>query len=187
MNPIKADMFEQLTKVFSRSTQLRHQVPHSSPIREQCNEVMDGIIKLNKVINRIKPENYIKRGKPFIDLIKSIDKSLNGDEALKSLYYKQPDVSLQTETSENELKKEIEIKPTELKKKKEAKIKPKEPEKPKRGGARTGAGRKSIGVKKPVSITLPQEDWEDIDNLIKAGEFKSYADYFRTLREGAKT
>ncbi|MCV4233328.1 hypothetical protein OHJ21_19275 [Virgibacillus sp. LDC1] len=174
MNPIKADMFEQLMKVFSKSTQLRNQAPHSSPIREQCNEVMDGIIKLNKVINRIKPENYVKRGKPFIDLIKSIDKSLNGDEALKSHYYKQPDVSVQTVTSENELKKETEIKT-------------KEPEKPKRGGARTGAGRKSIGVKKPVSITLPQEDWNEIDNLIKAGEFKSYADYFRSLREGAKT
>lgn len=55
-----------------------------------------------------------------------------------------------------------------------------------RGGKREGAGRKSIGVKKPVSITLPQEDWDEIDNLIKAGEFKSYAEYFRSLREGIK-
>lgn len=52
---------------------------------------------------------------------------------------------------------------------------------PKRGGKRAGAGRKSLGVKKPVSITLPDEVWNEIDNLIQNGDYKSYADYFRSL------
>ena len=164
MNPVKADMFDQLMMVFSRSTQLRNQVPQSSPIREQCNEVMDGIIKLNKVINRIKPENYVKRGKPFIDLIESIDDSLNGNEALKSIYHKQP------ATTENELKKEIEIIPVATEQ-----IKPTG-----RGGSRKGAGRKSLGVKRPVSITLPPEMWDEIDNLIQNEKFSSYADFVRS-------
>ncbi|WP_318626910.1 hypothetical protein [Paenibacillus polymyxa] len=51
----------------------------------------------------------------------------------------------------------------------------------KRGGARKGAGRKSLGIKKPVTITLPQERWDAIDALIKNGKFKSYPDYFRHL------
>lgn len=52
-----------------------------------------------------------------------------------------------------------------------------------RGGKRHGAGRKAIGIKKPVMITLPQEDWEMIDSLISSGEYKGYADYFRTLHQ----
>ncbi|WP_249930854.1 hypothetical protein [Paenibacillus polymyxa] len=51
----------------------------------------------------------------------------------------------------------------------------------KRGGARKGAGRKSLGIKKSVTITLPQERWDTIDDLIKNGIFKSYPDYFRHL------
>ncbi|WP_418026240.1 hypothetical protein [Paenibacillus sp. JJ1722] len=51
----------------------------------------------------------------------------------------------------------------------------------KRGGARKGAGRKSLGTKKSVTITLPQERWDEIDTLIKNGKFKSYPDYFRHL------
>lgn len=148
MDPIKTDMFEQLMMVFSKSTRLRNQVPQSSPVRAQCNEVMDGIIKLNKVINRINTENYVKRGKHFIDLINSIDRSLN----------------------DNELKKEIEIIPVATEQ-----IKPTS-----RGGARKGAGRKSLGIKKPVSITLPPENWKEIDNLIQTNEFASYADFVRS-------
>ena len=52
-----------------------------------------------------------------------------------------------------------------------------------RGGARKGAGRPSKGVKKPVSITMPAADWEEIDRLIRMGEFDSYADYFRFLHQ----
>ncbi|QYK68290.1 hypothetical protein [Paenibacillus sp. S02] len=51
----------------------------------------------------------------------------------------------------------------------------------KRGGARKGAGRKSLGAKKSVTITLPQERWDAIDDLIKNGKIKSYPDYFRYL------
>jgi len=49
-----------------------------------------------------------------------------------------------------------------------------------RGGKREGAGRKSFGVKKPVSIALPQSVWDDIDDLIQNGQYKSYADFFRS-------
>lgn len=59
---------------------------------------------------------------------------------------------------------------------------PDEPPK-KMGGVREGAGRKRIGVKRPVSITLPEEDWEQIERLIKSGHCKSYADYFRSLHD----
>lgn len=51
----------------------------------------------------------------------------------------------------------------------------------KRGGTRQGAGRPSLGVKKSVTITLPQEAWDQIDGLIKNGEFKNYPEYFRSL------
>ncbi len=59
-----------------------------------------------------------------------------------------------------------------------------ETETKKMGGVREGAGRKRIGVKRPVSITLPKEDWEQIDRLIESGHCKSYAEYFRTLHLG---
>jgi hypothetical protein len=38
-----------------------------------------------------------------------------------------------------------------------------------RGGARDGAGRKSKGITKKVSITLEQEDWDFIDQCIEHG------------------
>lgn len=50
-----------------------------------------------------------------------------------------------------------------------------------RGGKREGAGRKSIGVKKPVSIALPEEKWLEIDNLIQSGKYHSYSEFFRDL------
>lgn len=55
----------------------------------------------------------------------------------------------------------------------------------KRGGKRAGSGRPSLGVKKPVMITLPQEEWNMIDARIAAGEYKGYADYFRSLHSKA--
>lgn len=55
----------------------------------------------------------------------------------------------------------------------------------KRGGKREGAGRKSKGVKKVVSIVLPQKAWDSIDNLIQeGGDIKSYGQYFRVLVTG---
>ncbi|MNN54012.1 hypothetical protein D3C81_1688020 [compost metagenome] len=80
-----------------------------------------------------------------------------------------------------EMKKETEIKDLlpaslDIKLKKETKINSEH-----RGGRREGAGRKSLGVKKPVSITLPEDTWNEIDNLIQSEKFKSYADYFRSL------
>ena len=50
-----------------------------------------------------------------------------------------------------------------------------------RGGSRKGAGRKGIGTKKPVSITLSDDDWFMIDNLIKDGKFKNYPEFFREI------
>lgn len=60
-----------------------------------------------------------------------------------------------------------------------------EVEQPKRGGKRAGAGRKSKGVKKVVSIVLPQEVWDDIDNQIQNdADIGSYSQYFRVLVTG---
>lgn len=82
-----------------------------------------------------------------------------------------------------ELKKETEIIHTESPKnesmKKKAEIKEGQVTLSLRGGAREGAGRKSMGVKKAVSITLPQQIWNEIDNLIRTGQVKSYSEYFR--------
>ncbi|MFD2334698.1 type II toxin-antitoxin system ParD family antitoxin, partial [Cohnella sp. GCM10020058] len=69
--------------------------------------------------------------------------------------------------------------------KEETEIKPDEtatpPSPSSRGGARAGAGRKSIGVKRTVSIALPQEGWDQIDKAIASGEFKSASQFFRFL------
>lgn len=53
----------------------------------------------------------------------------------------------------------------------------------KRGGSRQGAGRKSLGIKRPVTITLPEDVWKEIENqlIINGGNYKSYAEYFRRL------
>lgn len=82
-----------------------------------------------------------------------------------------------------DLKEEVEIKVEEAhatsEMKKETQIKEGQIKMDLRGGARPGAGRKSLGVKKPISITLEEKEWKAIDDLIKEGEFKSYAEYFR--------
>lgn len=49
-----------------------------------------------------------------------------------------------------------------------------------RGGKRPGAGRKAIGIKKAVSISLPSETWSDIEALISSGQYDSNADFFRS-------
>lgn len=53
-----------------------------------------------------------------------------------------------------------------------------------RGGMREGAGRKVIGVQRMVKITLPEESWTEIENMIEKGELKSFSEYFRTLHYG---
>lgn len=52
-----------------------------------------------------------------------------------------------------------------------------------RGGYRPDAGRKSLGIKKGISISIPHEQWDTIDKLIAAGHYKGYADYFRQQHE----
>lgn len=83
------------------------------------------------------------------------------------------------------LKKDSEIKqedePENSTKKKETEIKGEQMQISIRGGRRAGAGRKSLGVKKPVSITLPEHIWNEIDNQIQERIHRSYADYFRSL------
>lgn len=43
------------------------------------------------------------------------------------------------------------------------------------------AGRPSLGVTKKVSITLPQDIWEKIENDIKDQDLKSMSAYFRKM------
>lgn len=47
-------------------------------------------------------------------------------------------------------------------------------------------GRPSLGVGKPVKITLPEEDWTKIEQMIEQGHANSVADYFRQLHQGGK-
>lgn len=44
-------------------------------------------------------------------------------------------------------------------------------------------GRPPIGVGKPVKITLPEEDWKEIEERIASGQASNYADYFRQLHQ----
>ncbi|MCY7487898.1 type II toxin-antitoxin system ParD family antitoxin [Paenibacillus alvei] len=99
---------------------------------------------------------------------------------------KETEIKEEKNEFEEEMKKEVEIKGEEetnkTSKKKESKIKDDGQVKMSfRGGFREGAGRPSLGIKKPVSITLEHYEWHEIDDLIQNGEYKSYSDFFRTL------
>lgn len=109
---------------------------------------------------------------------------------IQFLMREKPEMKTETEIKPSkegsaESKKETEIKrdnePEKSTKKKETKIKGEQMQISIRGGRRAGAGRKSLGVKKPVSITLPEQVWNEIDNLIQNEKYRSYADYFRSL------
>ncbi|MFM9282227.1 hypothetical protein [Paenibacillus jiagnxiensis] len=50
-----------------------------------------------------------------------------------------------------------------------------------RGEVRKKPGPKPKGVKRHYTLTMPQEDWDFIDNLTQAGNFKYVSDYFRFL------
>lgn len=50
-----------------------------------------------------------------------------------------------------------------------------------RGGAREGAGRKRKGTRKPVSINLPDSEWQKIQTKIDNREFEGFSDYFSSL------
>jgi len=47
-------------------------------------------------------------------------------------------------------------------------------------------GRPKIGVRRPVKITLPEEDWEIVEQAIASGSAGSLSDYFRQLHEKSK-
>ncbi|PRX73018.1 ribbon-helix-helix CopG family protein [Cohnella sp. SGD-V74] len=51
-----------------------------------------------------------------------------------------------------------------------------------RGGARNGAGRKPIGITRKISLTLPQEYWEEIDRCCRKGDY-SISEVLRALIE----
>ncbi|RXZ79237.1 hypothetical protein EBB07_23890 [Paenibacillaceae bacterium] len=40
-----------------------------------------------------------------------------------------------------------------------------------RGGNRSGAGRKAIGVTRKISLTLPEKHWEEIDRRCDRGDY----------------
>ncbi|WP_410768294.1 ribbon-helix-helix domain-containing protein [Fontibacillus sp. BL9] len=52
----------------------------------------------------------------------------------------------------------------------------------KRGGNRKGAGRKPIGVTRKISLTLPQECWEEIDRYCHRGDY-SVSEVLRSIIE----
>ncbi|MFM9282233.1 hypothetical protein [Paenibacillus jiagnxiensis] len=37
------------------------------------------------------------------------------------------------------------------------------------------------GIKRHYTVTMPQQDWDIIDNMLKEGRFRYVADYFRFL------
>lgn len=46
-----------------------------------------------------------------------------------------------------------------------------------------GRGRPQIGERRVISITLPEEDWQKVDSLIKSGHAGSASDYFRQVHD----
>lgn len=94
-------------------------------------------------------------------------------------------IEIKQERAEMDEKKKVtEIKqeetPKKSPKKKETKIKEEQVTMSLRGGKREGAGRKAIGIKKAVSIALPEDVWDEISNLIQNGNYESNADFFRS-------
>ncbi|MDQ0086612.1 macrodomain Ter protein organizer (MatP/YcbG family) [Paenibacillus anaericanus] len=51
-----------------------------------------------------------------------------------------------------------------------------------RGGKRKGAGRKPIGTTRKISLTLPQECWEEIDRYCHRGDY-SVSEILRSIIE----
>lgn len=51
-----------------------------------------------------------------------------------------------------------------------------------RGGKRLGAGRKPIGTTRKISLTLPQECWEEIDRCCHRGDY-SISEVLRSIIE----
>ena len=51
-----------------------------------------------------------------------------------------------------------------------------------RGGTRKGAGRKPIGTTRKISLTLPQECWEEIDRYCARGDY-SVSEVLRSIIE----
>ncbi|SYX84591.1 hypothetical protein [Paenibacillus alvei] len=168
------DLLFTLDKLFSYCSQRINLV--RGVMIDQYDQLMDEILKIKKAASRksIKPVNFVKRCNAVISLYNAYEAEFCRDK--ERMQWVQPyrgelkknvQFNLTEANQENELKKNVDINVDVIKKK--------------RGGARKGAGRKSIGVKKPVTISMPQSEWDEIDSLIQSGEFQSYADYFRTL------
>jgi hypothetical protein len=51
-----------------------------------------------------------------------------------------------------------------------------------KGGPRTGAGRKRIGITKKVSLTLTKDVWEQIEHVIASNQ-TTKSDFIRKLIE----
>lgn len=51
-----------------------------------------------------------------------------------------------------------------------------------RGGTRKGAGRKPIGTTRKISLTLPQECWDEIDRYCARGDY-SVSEVLRSIIE----
>lgn len=55
----------------------------------------------------------------------------------------------------------------------------------KNGGKRSNAGRKSLGVTRKVSITLPEDLWREVELIAADPKYKSVSAVFRALTEHA--
>ncbi len=51
-----------------------------------------------------------------------------------------------------------------------------------RGGQRSGAGRKPIGITRKVSLTLPEQHWAEIDRRCDRGDY-SVSEIIRSVIE----
>ncbi|MNZ54697.1 hypothetical protein D3C78_726080 [compost metagenome] len=51
-----------------------------------------------------------------------------------------------------------------------------------RGGSRSGAGRKPIGITRKLSLTLPEKHWAEIDHRCDRGDY-SLSEIIRSILE----
>ncbi|RJG23295.1 hypothetical protein [Paenibacillus thiaminolyticus] len=159
-------LLQKIQDIFLVCVERWNQTEFGSDLNAEYDSMIAEIKKLKKgMVRNLKPENFKLRAQAVVDRFDLVESTLKKETEIKKEIKeeKEKENLKQNDLLESDKKKKTKNKNTG------------------RGGARVGAGRPSLGVKKPVSITLPSDDWEEIDNLIQRKEFKSYADYFRFL------
>lgn len=123
-------------------------------------QIMDDITKLIKFRNRYNPDNFNQKRDALIDGAKNLFMKYAAYRRGEDIEDVPEVTTLKTAPENNAFKPD------------------------RRGGKREGAGRKPAmenPVVRKVSITLPKEKWDEIDQMIEVADIKSLSNYFRLM------